>query len=101
MIAVPKCSLSSWYHTCSYSTAAVYHNTDAVNYEQTFLTPWELPADWSKWVFNHIEPIREGVKKYSLMHKFVVWHFQSCIMIGLKNEEFMNLINQKIMLEGQ
>ncbi len=48
----------------------------------TKLTPWELPADWSNGILHHIEPIREGVRRISLMCKFLVLHFQSFVMIG-------------------
>ncbi len=36
-----------------------------------------------RWYFlPYIEPIREGVRKSSLMCKFLVLHFQSFVMIG-------------------
>ena len=36
---------------------------------------------------SFIEPIREGVRKNSLMYKFVMNYFQRLIIIGLTNEE--------------
>ncbi len=43
----------------------------------------------------YIEPIRECVGKNTLMCKFLILCYQSFIMIGLTNENFMILTNQK------
>ncbi len=54
-----------------------------------------------KWnVVSFIEPIREGVRKKSLMYKFVMFNCQSLILIGLTNELFMTLTNQKLCLKA-
>ncbi len=45
-------------------------------------------------IVSFIEPIREGVRKNSLICKFLMLHFQSRIMIGLTNEHFMIRTNQ-------
>ena len=47
-----------------------------------------------------IEPIREGVRKNSLICKFSMLHFESLIMIDLTNEHFMIWTNQEFVLEG-
>ena len=45
------------------------------------------------------EPIREGVRKNSLMCKCVIHNCQSLILIGLSNEHCMVLTNSEIVLE--
>ncbi len=55
-----------------------------------FLTLWVLPDYSSKFIFNHIlsfiEPIREGVRKNSLICKLMMPHFHSYIMIGFNKK---------------
>ncbi len=57
------------------------------------LTPWELPADWSKWNFDHIEPITECVRKNSLTCKFLMHCYQTSFMIGLTKDHMTILTN--------
>ncbi len=46
-------------------------------------------------VVSFIEPMRESVRKNSLMCKFVMLNCQSLILISLTIEHFMTLTNQK------
>ncbi len=68
-----------------------------------WLTPWELPADWWEWEFDHtIEPITECVRKNSLIYRFLIHCYQTCFMIGLTNDQIMILTNHNyLVLDGQ
>ena len=63
------------------------------------LTPQGLPADWSKGIIlSLIKPTGEGVReKNSVMCKFVMHHFQSCIIIGLTGAELHENNQSEIM----
>ena len=47
-------------------------------------------------ILSHSDPIRESVRKNSLRSKFVIHNCQSLILIGLTNEHFVVLTNQKL-----
>ncbi len=42
------------------------------------------------------EPIRASARKTNLCEEFVMHQFQSCIIIGLKDEQLTILTNQKM-----
>ncbi len=44
-------------------------------------------------IWSYIEPIRECVRKNSLICKFVMHRYQTCFMIGLTNDQITILTN--------
>ncbi len=47
-------------------------------------------------ILSHIDPIRESVRKNSLISKFVIHCCQSLILIGWTSKHFMIVTNQKV-----
>ena len=62
----------------------------------SWLSPWEVPAGWSKGIFYHLLNQSEGELENQSHIKFVMRHFQTSIIIGLTNDYFMILTNQKL-----
>ncbi len=50
---------------------------------------------------SYFEPIRRGVRKSSLICKFVMQHFQRLVKIGSTSEHFMIMNQSEIVLKGQ
>ncbi len=44
-------------------------------------------------IWSYIEPITECIRKNSLISKFVMHCYQTCFMIGLRNDQIMILVN--------
>ena len=44
---------------------------------------------------SYVEPVREGVRKNGLKSKFLMYWYESFIMVGLINDNFMRVANQK------
>ena len=62
-----------------------------------FLNPMRTTCRMVKMSIQaYIQPIRKHVRKNSLICKFLMLCYQSYIMIGLTNENFMIFTNQKV-----
>ncbi len=60
----------------------------------TKLTLWELPADWSKWTCYHL--MNQPDKVYHKNSLMCIPNCQSLILIGLINERFTVITNEKL-----
>ena len=49
------------YHTAS-AISPLFVCLDSQSFVEIYLTPWELPADWSKGIVSYFELIRRGVR---------------------------------------
>ena len=91
-LAVPVNSIYPyWRQDCYLQQREWIWNRSGVAFKH--LMSWELPADWLNRVLHHLVDQSESWKGKLLSMNFVMQHFQSLIIIGLADTDFMMLTN--------